>query len=89
MSDPLARESLYQAALMAFWKGRTLAARDENFALELGYTHDALECFPEAEWMFEQVQALDPRSTTVKQSYEAHLDQWRRTDAAAPESGPE
>jgi Flp pilus assembly protein TadD len=84
MSNSLARKSLYQAALDAFWKGRSLAPRDENFALELGYTYDALERFPEAEWMFAEAQALDPRSTTARQCYEAHLDRWRQTGAGAP-----
>ncbi len=84
MSNSLARKSLYQAALDAFWKGRSLAPRDENFALELGYTYDVLERFPEAEWMFAEARALDPRSTTARQCYEAHLDRWRQTGAGAP-----
>jgi Flp pilus assembly protein TadD len=81
---PLARQSLYQTALEAFWKGRALVPRDENFALELGYTYDALARYPEAEWMFAEARTLDPRSTIVKESYEAHLDRWRKGSFQAP-----
>jgi len=78
MHDPLARKSFYQAALEAFWRGRALTPRDENLALDLGFTYDALERFPEAEWMFAEARALDPRSIMVKECYEAHLKRWSK-----------
>ncbi len=78
MSDPAARHSFYQAALDAFWKGRALVPRDENFALELGLTYDALDRYSEAEWMFAEARALDPRSKSIKEAYKAHLDRWRK-----------
>jgi O-antigen ligase len=78
MTDPAARQSFYQAALNAFWKGRALVPRDENFALELGSTYDALDRYPEGEWMFVEARSLDPRSKSVKQSYQAHLERWRK-----------
>jgi Flp pilus assembly protein TadD len=88
MNNPVARESLYQAALDAFWKGRTLVPRDENFALDLGYTYDALNRYSEAEWMFDTARALDPRSATVKESYEAHLNRWRKFSPEASAANP-
>ena len=88
MSNPVARESLYQAALDAFWRGRILAPREENFALDLAYTYDALNRYSEAEWMFDQARALDPRSTSVQESYEAHLDRWRKASTPPPAANP-
>jgi len=82
MSDARARASFYQAALEAFWKGKALAPRDENFALELGYTYDALDRFAEGEWMFEQAKALDPRSVATEDSYRAHIERWQKSGTA-------
>jgi O-antigen ligase len=89
MSNSVARESLYRAALDAFWKGRTLAPRDENFALDLGYTYDALNRYSEGEWMLDEARALDPRSASVKESYEAHLDRWRKSPAESSAASPD
>jgi O-antigen ligase len=77
IKDPRAAQSFYQSALDAFWQGRALVPRDENFPLELGYTYDALNRYPEAEWMFSEARALDPRSTMIQDSYKAHLERWK------------
>jgi hypothetical protein len=46
-------------------------------AIELGSVYDALGRFTEAEWIWDEALALDPRSTSLKSAYEAHLKQWR------------
>jgi hypothetical protein len=58
---------------------------DETYWLELAFTLDSLERFPEAEWMHYEARQLDPRSRAVRQYYEAHLNQWRG-GKASPES---
>jgi len=77
IKDRRAEQSFYQSALDAFWQGRALVPRDENFPLELGYTYDALDRYPEAEWMFAEARALDPKSTMIRESYKAHLERWK------------
>ena len=78
MTEPQARLSFYQGAIMAFEKGRALAPQDKTFAVSLGLAYDELGRFTEGEWMFNEALALDPKSTPTKQIYEAHLEHWRR-----------
>jgi O-antigen ligase len=75
-SEP-ARASFYGAALPAYESARDLAPLDEAYWLESALTYDALERFPEAEWMFGEVRRLDPRSEADKKYYEAHLKLWK------------
>ena len=82
MNDPRARDSFYRAALAAFEDGRRLAGHDETFSIELGLAYDELGRFSEAEWMFDEATALDPRSMDVKAYYAAHLERWRVGKAA-------
>jgi hypothetical protein len=86
MTNPAARQSFYQAALDAFWKGRALVPRDENFALEIGFTFDVLNRYPEAEWMYSEALALDPKSKAMRGWYNAHLGRWRNASKQPPGS---
>src|SRR4029077_16523890 len=46
--------SLFEAAIMAFQSGGTLAPQDRTFHLALGPVYDALERFSEGEWMYDE-----------------------------------
>lgn len=75
--NPEAAASFYQAALPAYAKARELAPLDRTYTLELALTYDSLKRFAEAEWLFGEARALDPRSTSLKGYYQAHLDRWK------------
>lgn len=75
--DPASRTSSYKAAITAFENANTLAPRDKTFPLALGSLYDLLGRFPEAEWMFDEALALDPKSEPTRQCYDAHLKHWR------------
>lgn len=77
MSEPEARSSFYRAALEPFEKARALAPRDKTFVQALAFIYDALGRFEEAEWMYGQALALDPRSVSTRRLYEMHLEKWR------------
>lgn len=78
--DPVGRDSFYRAALTAFDSARHLAPLNETYWLESAFTFDALNRFSEAEWMFDEARELDPKSRTVGQYYEAHLERWRNSN---------
>jgi O-antigen ligase len=85
-----ARASFYQAALPAYESARRLAPLDESYPLELALTYDSLGRFAEAEWMFDEVRRLDPKSEANRQYYQAHLEQWRGdSNALKTEPKPE
>jgi hypothetical protein len=50
---------------------------DKTFPLELAGTYDTLGRFPEAEWMYSEARALDPKATSTQEAYEAHLKLWK------------
>jgi hypothetical protein len=77
MTDPDARASFYQDALVALEKGRLLAPRDKTFAVSLGLAYDELGRFAEGEWMLEEAMLLDPRSQPTRDIYIAHLRNWQ------------
>jgi O-antigen ligase len=87
-SNPAARASFYGAALPAFAKARELAPLDETYAIELAFAYDALDRFPEAEWMYHEARAFDPGSGWTRHYYEAHLRQWQSGAAAALQHAP-
>jgi O-antigen ligase len=87
-SDPVARASFYRAALPAFAKARELAPLDETYAIELAFTYDALQRFSEAEWMYGEALAFDPKSAALRHYYEAHLEQWKRGSASSLQEAP-
>jgi O-antigen ligase len=74
--DRAAALSYYAAAAPAFERARALAPLDEKYAVELALTYDNLERFAEAEWMFGEARALDPRSTSIREYYRVHLQRW-------------
>jgi O-antigen ligase len=76
VTDKKKQETLYLAALKDFERGWALAPLDETFPLELGFTYDELQRFPEAEWMFCEARALDPKSTSLQEYYKGHLTRW-------------
>ena len=78
VSDPAKRASLFQVATVAFEKGWALARQDDTFPIELASIYDALERFPEAEWMYQEAIRLDPNSVQIKDDYQAHLEKWRQ-----------
>ncbi|MEY2546786.1 MAG: hypothetical protein QOG48_1903 [Verrucomicrobiota bacterium] len=75
-SHPAAAISFYAAAVGSFERAVALAPLDETYATELALTYDYLGRFAEAEWMFERARELDPRSTSLREYYQAHLQQW-------------
>jgi O-antigen ligase len=77
--DPEAAASCYGAALTALARARELAPLDETYMLELAFAYDALQRFPEAEWMYYEARAFDPKSVSTQQYYEAHLTRWKTT----------
>ncbi len=82
----VARASFYRGALPAFAQAREIAPLDETYTLELAFALDGLKRFPEAEWMYHEALAFDPRSQANQGYYQAHLESWRSDGAAA---GPE
>jgi O-antigen ligase len=75
--DPATRARFYQSAIAAFESGRALAPREEAFAVGIADAYDSLGSFIDGEWMYEEALALDPRSTSLASSYQAHLKKWR------------
>jgi O-antigen ligase len=84
-NDPARRAFLFQVAIVAFEKGWALARQDDVFPTELASIYDALERFPEAEWMYHEAIRLDPRSRPIRESYQAHLEKWRGAGVARSE----
>jgi tetratricopeptide (TPR) repeat protein len=84
MRDPRARSSFERAALEAFWKAREISPRDERFAIDLGLAYDALGRFTEAEWMYQEALALDPKSKSTQEYYRAHIQRWRSSGGVQP-----
>lgn len=80
-ATPEAAASFYGAAVPEFERARALSPFDETYAVELGLTFDSLERFTEAEWLFDEALAMDPKSISVRAYYGAHLDRWKRTGA--------
>lgn len=76
-STPAARASFYAAAADAFHHASALAPLDETFFIHLASAYDRLQRFAEAEWIFGQAFALDPKSRLLRGYYEEHLAQWR------------
>jgi O-antigen ligase len=84
-ADPAKRASLFQVATVAFEKGWALARQDDTFPIELAAIYDALERFPEAEWMYDEANRLDPKSIRNRERYQAHLEKWRAAGIANQE----
>jgi tetratricopeptide (TPR) repeat protein len=72
------RFSLFQGAILAFESARTLVPQDRTYPIALGSIYDALERFPEAEWMYDEALRLDPKDPDLQRNYQTHLDRWRK-----------
>ena len=73
---PEAAASFYREATIALERARALAPQENIYALELATTLDAQERYEEAEWLFYEVLQRDPRSRSLRRSYEGHLQLW-------------
>ena len=81
--------SSYTAAVSAYESAREIDPRDETYATELAFAFDALERFPEAEWLFEEARRLDPKSQPLQHYYEEHLRTWSGSNHAKPALPPQ
>lgn len=79
MEDAQATASFQREAIVAFERARALAPHDEIYALELASALDAARRFAEAEWIYYEAFRLDPKSDSLRRSYEGHLERWRRS----------
>ena len=84
--DPATRSRFYNLAITAFESGRALAPQEEAFAVGTADAYDSLGRFAEGERMYEEALALDPRSTSLASSYQAHLKKWHESGDVAPQS---
>ena len=84
--DPLAAGSFRTAAIAAYERARALAPQEEIYALELASSLDSAGRFEEAESVFYDLFLLDPRSASLRRSYNWHLELWRRS--RSPEQTP-
>ncbi len=76
------RKSCYAEAVGALETAHALAPFDRTFQVPLALTYDALERFPEAEWIFDEARHWDPKSVYLDQIYKFHLSRWRNPDIA-------
>ena len=83
---PEERLPWFARALEAFTNAHRLAPLDGSYPLNLAFTYDELGRFEEAEHMYELARKRDPRSLTVKQLYQAHLEAQDKIGAAKVES---
>ena len=85
-TDPAKRAFFFQVATVALEKGWALARQDDTFPVELAAIYDALERFPEAEWMYDEANRLDPKSIQNRDRYQGHLEKWREAGIANQEN---
>jgi tetratricopeptide (TPR) repeat protein len=79
------RSFYYDEALTAFSQARALAPLDGTYPLEIAYLYDTIHRFPEAEKMYAEAKARDPRSMAIAQLYQAHLESLQKlTEAKTP-----
>lgn len=84
-SDPERRAFFFQVAMVAFEKGWALVPRDDIFPVELATLYDALERFPEAEWMYDEAIRMDPKYVPTRERYQAHLQKWQKAGVSKGE----
>lgn len=84
-TEPEKRAFFLGLSIAAFEKGWGLARQDEIFPLELATVYDALGRFSEGEWMYDEAIRLDPNSSRLRQTYQAHLEKWRSAALATGE----
>ena len=81
MSDSSARSACFTDALTALTKAHELAPADRTFQVPLASTYDALDRFPEAEWIYYEAHQWDPRSVYLNEFYKYHLSRWQKAGA--------
>ena len=82
--DRAVQASYYRAAAKDFETARDLAPLDQRFPITLGLLYDLLGRFDDAERALQLAMTLDPRSTYVRQYYDAHVQRWKEaTEASA------
>jgi len=86
-SDAEERKSLNQAAISQLEKAYALAPRDKTFVLALALTYDDVGRAAEADRMYDEAMATDPKSKSLREFYEAHMQERRK--ARQSESGQE
>ena len=86
--DPVAASSFHRAAITAFERARALAPREESYALELATALDQIGRFDDAEPVFADILRLDPRSKSVRRSYEGHLKMRHGREESSAPPGP-
>lgn len=79
MRDPLAADSFRRAGIVAFEKARFFAPLEEIYAFELASALDGAGRFDEAESVYYDLFRLDPRSDSLRRSYDWHLELWSRS----------
>ncbi len=79
---PEAAASFYDAAIEALKRARALAPREQIYALELASVLDSTRRFDEANAVYQDAIRLDPKSESLRGSYEGHLQLWRGKPAA-------
>ena len=77
------RLPFYERALAAFDQARLLAPLDGDHPLDMGFLYDQMGRFTEAEWMYGIARSRDPRSRTVSQMYQTHLEEWKNSNGKA------
>jgi O-antigen ligase len=82
------RASCYEDALSALTKARELAPSDRSFLVPLAATYDALDRFPEAEWIFYEARQWDPKSIYLNEIYKYHLSRWQTSQSTMAEQSP-
>jgi O-antigen ligase len=70
----------YQRALAVFNKARLLAPLEVGYPLDMAFTYDQMNRFAEAEWMYGIARSLDPRSISISQMYQSHLEAWKTSN---------
>ena len=91
-SDAEERKSLNLAAMGQLEKAYALAPRDKTFVLALALTCDDVGSAAEADRMYDEAMATDPRSRPLRELYEAHVHKRRKTSpiesSREPSAGP-
>ena len=88
MEDPEAAASFRSAGIAAFEKARALAPQEEIYAFELASALDKAGRFEEAEAVYYDLFRLDPRSDSLRRSYDWHLELWRRSGTTERSAAP-
>lgn len=84
LSESEERAPLYESAIAAFAKAQRLSPLDATYPFEQAVLYDMLGRFEEAERMFGNAKARDPRAHYITAEYNAHRELWRRSRMQSP-----